>query len=202
MCQRTSLSFSDSVVKQPACKHAHSNRHDSSPLLFVFKARGRPVSLFSLFPSQRGEWSAGRRPGALRSAPLGRPCDRPACASCEDARALCEGPCASRRSIAVRIVGGRTLLRHPTSRSTTPSIEQGMPSVQGLGNGTRVMRITVFARWGWSSTAHWMPRRACGRISILRRHARACRGHPRLGNEVRRGWPGHRRAKRRRPSDC
>jgi len=34
----------------------------------------------------------------------------------------CEEPDASRRSIAARIVGGRTLLRHPTSRSTTPSI--------------------------------------------------------------------------------
>ena len=26
------------------------------------------------------------------------------------------------------------------------------------------------------------------------RHARACRGHPRLGSKVRRGWPGRRRA--------
>ena len=35
----------------------------------------------------------------------------------------------------------------------------------------------------------------------LHRHARACRGHPRLGVKARRGWPGHRRAERRRPSD-
>jgi hypothetical protein len=95
---------------------------------FDFGPRGGPVSLFSFFPSKRGEWSAGRRPGACE-APLGRPCDRPACASCEDARALGEGPCASRRSIADRIVGGRTLLRHPTSRSTTPSVEQGMGDI-------------------------------------------------------------------------
>jgi len=36
----------------------------------------------------------------------------------------------------------------------------------------------------------------------LNRHARACRGHPRLAlRQGRRGWPEHRRAKRRRPSD-
>jgi len=35
----------------------------------------------------------------------------------------------------------------------------------------------------------------------LNRHARACRGHPRLGTKGGRGWPEHRRAKRRRPSD-
>jgi hypothetical protein len=28
----------------------------------------------------------------------------------------------------------------------------------------------------------------------LHRHARACRGHPRLGTKGRRGWPGHGRA--------
>ena len=35
----------------------------------------------------------------------------------------------------------------------------------------------------------------------LRRHAGPCAGHPSLGAKVRRGWPEHRRAKRRRPSD-
>jgi hypothetical protein len=28
-----------------------------------------------------------------------------------------------------------------------------MASVQGLRDGTRLIRITVFARWGWSSNA-------------------------------------------------
>ena len=36
----------------------------------------------------------------------------------------CEGPGASRRSIAARVVGGRTLLRHRASRSTPPSTNQ------------------------------------------------------------------------------
>src|SRR6185369_16753224 len=36
---------------------------------------------------------------------------------------------------AARVVGGRTLLRHPVSRSTTPSIEQGMADIdQGAGS--------------------------------------------------------------------
>ena len=40
-------------------------------------------------------------------------------------------------------------------------------------------------------------------LGALRRHGRACHGHPRLGfdSRLRRGCPAHRRAKRRRPSD-
>src|SRR5882724_8997767 len=49
----------------------------------------------------------------------------------------CEGPCASRRSIAARIVGGRTLLRHPTSRSTTPSVEQGTRAIRQNGRSAK-----------------------------------------------------------------
>src|SRR5947199_9520356 len=74
------------------------------------------------------EWSAGRRQEPCDRL-LSRVCETQLGASCEDERAPVEGPCASRRSIAVRIVGGRTLLRHPTSRSTTPSIEQGMADI-------------------------------------------------------------------------
>src|SRR5260221_14741983 len=94
---------------------------------FDFGPRGGPVSLFSFFPSTRGEWSAGRRPGACE-APLGR-FARPACASCEDARVLARDPAPPDAPSAARVVGGRTLLRHPTSRSTTPSIEQGMADI-------------------------------------------------------------------------
>ena len=115
---------------------------------FDFGPRGGPLVPVFLLPSKREEWSAGRRPGACE-APLGRPCDRPACASYEDARARAKGPAPPDAPSAVR---------HPTSRSTTPSIEQGMASVPDLGNGTRVMRITMFVRWGWSSKTDWMPR--------------------------------------------
>ena len=53
------------------------------------------------------------------------------------ARALARSPGASRRSIAARIVGGRTLRCPQASRSTTPSTEQGMAGVGrdvGAGN--------------------------------------------------------------------
>jgi hypothetical protein len=33
-----------------------------------------------------------------------------------------------------------------------------MASVQGLKNGTRIIRITVFARWGWWLKAQWIQR--------------------------------------------
>ena len=36
-------------------------------------------------------------------------------------------------NIAARVVGGRTLLRHPTSRSTTPSVEQAWRMYRGSG---------------------------------------------------------------------
>jgi len=72
---------------------------------------------------------APREP-ALR-APLGRHCDLPACASCETHGPEVVGPGASRRSIAARIVGGRTLLPHPASRSTTPSMQQGGRTIGG-----------------------------------------------------------------------
>ena len=48
------------------------------------------------------------------------------------ARALARSPGASRRSIAARVVGGRTLLLHPASRSTAPSTSQGEASVRRM----------------------------------------------------------------------
>src|SRR5260221_7322066 len=77
------------------------------PVVLISGPGAGPSSLFSLFPSRRGEWSAGRRLGSLAIGSL-----RPALRSASlcvlrDARAPGEGPCASRRSIAGRIVGGR-----------------------------------------------------------------------------------------------
>src|SRR5258707_7335869 len=71
-------------------------------------------------------------PGGLRD--LLRPGLRdPACASCEDARTRAKGPAPPDAPSAARIVGGRTLLRHPTSRSTTPSVEQSAEDIpQGV----------------------------------------------------------------------
>src|SRR5260370_26120640 len=42
----------------------------------------------------------------------------------------------------------------------TPSREQAMPSVQGLKDQTTVIRITVFARWGWKLQPQRMPTEA------------------------------------------
>src|SRR5216683_1556342 len=90
--------------------------------VFIFGPPGRPVSLFSCSPQTRG-MERREAPGGLRD--LLRPGLRdPACASCEDARARAKGPAPPDAPSAARVVGGRTLLRHPTSRSTTPSIEQ------------------------------------------------------------------------------
>src|SRR5882672_2263297 len=81
---------------------------------FDFGPRGGPLVPVFRFPSIGGEWSAGRRPGACE-APLGR-FARPACASCEDARAPAKSPAPPDAPSAARIVGGRTLLRHRSSR--------------------------------------------------------------------------------------
>ena len=59
--------LSDSLVKQPACKHAHSNRHDSSPLLFG----GRGVRPHSSFPHRR-EGAERRKTLLLSLAPRRR----------------------------------------------------------------------------------------------------------------------------------
>ena len=45
--------------------------------------------------------------------------------------ALARGPCASRRSIADRVVGGRTLLGHRPSRSTTSSNQARQKNLTG-----------------------------------------------------------------------
>ena len=106
-----------------------------------------------------GSLAIGSLRPALRSASLRAELPGPKClraVGVPGREGPCEEPCASRRSIADRVVGGRTLLRHPTSRSTTPSIEQGMASVQGLGNGSTLMRITVFACWGRSRITQWI----------------------------------------------
>jgi len=117
-----------------------------------------PWSLFSFFPKRGMERREAL--GALRSAPISQPCDRPAFApSFRDpsaleggggpgARGSCEEPCASRRSIRGTRCRRPHLAPSQASRSTTPSIEQGMPSVPRPKDGTREMRITVFARWG------------------------------------------------------
>src|ERR1051326_311370 len=102
-----------------------------------------PVFLPS--PEERDGAPEGAQ-GALRSAPLGQPCDRPACTpSFRDpsrlravgvpwrAGLLRGSPGASRRSIADRVVGGRTLRSHQASRSTTPLIEQGGRTVGQTG---------------------------------------------------------------------
>src|SRR3972149_2385858 len=39
------------------------------------------------------------------------------------------------------------------------------------------------------------------RVRLRRPEHMPCAGHPPLGRQERRGWPGHRRAERRRPSD-
>jgi len=117
----------------------HFSQRSAVPRL-CFRTPGCAHLPVFLLPSNEGNGAPGGASGALRSAPLGR-FARPACASCfrdpSRLRAVgipgrtgpCEEPCASRRSIAARIVGGRTLLRHPVSRSTTPSIEQGMADI-------------------------------------------------------------------------
>ena len=48
----------------------------------------------------------------------------PGSAACGVRAASDVGRCASRGSTAARIVGGRALLRHPTPRSTTPSVSK------------------------------------------------------------------------------
>ena len=40
------------------------------------------------------------------------------------------GRCASRGSTAARVVGGRALLRHPTPRSTTPSMSKAAAKIK------------------------------------------------------------------------
>src|SRR5215213_11357612 len=90
---------------------------------FDFGPRGGPFVPVFRFPSNEGNGA----PGGAGSLAIGslRPALRSA-SLCVVRRRTgpCEGSCASRRSIADRIVGGRTLLRHLVSRSTTPSIKQ------------------------------------------------------------------------------
>ena len=107
---------------------------------FCFQAPGRALRPFFLLPSNEGNGAPGGA-GRFARPPLDRRRDPPAFTpSFRDPSSLravgvpgragpCEGPCASRRSIADRVVGGRTLLRHPVSRSTTPSIEQDMADI-------------------------------------------------------------------------
>jgi hypothetical protein len=110
------------------------HRTANAPLsrVVVFRAPGQARLPVFRFPSKRGEWSAGRRPGSLR---YGLP--QAGSAICQPVRLVrthgpeVVGPGASRRSIAARIVGGRTLLPHPASRSTTPSMQQGGRTIGG-----------------------------------------------------------------------
>ena len=95
--------------------------------MVLISAPGRALGPFFLFPFKRGNGA----PGGARSLAIGSLAGfaRPGLVRLARRTSPCEGPCASRRSIAVRIVGGRTLLRHLVSRSTTPSIEQGMADI-------------------------------------------------------------------------
>ena len=121
---------------------------------FDFGPRAGPWSLFSFFPKQ-GEWSAGRRREvcetslgpALRSAGLRAELPGPNLGGgpsalrewgSRGARARAKGPAPPGAPFAARIVGGRTLLRHPVSRSTTPSIEQGMADI---GQDARIAKF-------------------------------------------------------------
>ena len=100
---------------------------------FVFGRPGAPVSLFSLSPRIEG-MERREAPGGLRDL-LRLVCETNLRAELPGPKASqgvgvpgragpCEGPGASRRSIAARVVGGRILLRAQTSRSTTPSTQQ------------------------------------------------------------------------------
>jgi hypothetical protein len=101
------------------------------PPLLVFRAAGRPVSLFSV-PLERGNGAPGGAEG-LRG-PLGRTLRsvRPDAPSFRGrlARPAAwragpgEEPCASRRSTAMPLSGIATLLRRPTPRSTTPALNK------------------------------------------------------------------------------
>ena len=63
------------------------------------------------------------------------------------------------RSVVTTHGCGRRLPAPPTERlRKTPSTEQGMPSIQRFKNGTRIIRISVFARWGWSLKRQWIQR--------------------------------------------
>jgi hypothetical protein len=126
------------------------------PVSVFFGPRGGPSPCFP-FPLKRGEWSAGRRQEVCQTS-LRPVCETDLCVV-RRRTGPCEGPCASRRSIADRVVGGRTLLRHPTSRSTTPSIEQGMAEIdQGAGSAKWETRVCkVLQHFGRS-----VPSPACG----------------------------------------
>ena len=108
---------------------------------FDFGPRGGPFVPVFRFPSKRGEWSAGRRLGSLTIGSLRPVCETSLCVALPGPKSLegggdpgthgpfAKGPAPPDAPSAVRVVGGRTLLRHPVSRSTTPSIEQGMADI-------------------------------------------------------------------------
>src|ERR1044071_4981564 len=139
-----------------ACLPHHPfSQRSAVPARGFFGLPGEPVPCFH--PLSIGEgWSAGRRPGSLAIGSL-RPALRSAGLTRRDswtqglegvgvpwrAGLLRGSPGASRRSIAARVVGGRTLRSLQASRSTTPEAEQGMAVVQGREKKRRVIRIGV-----------------------------------------------------------
>jgi hypothetical protein len=105
---RTARAIPDAVAKQP------------SVIARIVCDAGCVVSLFRL-PLNEG-MERREAPGSLRGSPhrLARPVCRAKIPGPKSLRGVgvpgragsCEEPCASRRSIAARVVGGRTLLRH------------------------------------------------------------------------------------------
>ena len=148
------------------------NSQRSAVPWFWFRAPGRALGPFSVSPQTRG-MERREAPGGLRNLPeagvaIRQPSRR--ASGTQRLRAVgvpgragpCEGPCASWRSIAARIVGGRTLLRHPTSRSTTPSVEQDIGAIRQDGrtekSNTPVCKVLQHCGGGQEAARSSIPR--------------------------------------------
>ena len=161
---------------------------------FVFGLPGEPVSLFSVSPQTRGlerrEAPSGQP--ALRALPLGRHCDLPACTpsfprlwggggpgACGPLRRARRLPALHRRRALSAAAPCSVIQRRDRRR---PQLSKARALYAKMGE--RQNRTPLFARSFNTVRRHSL---------IHRRHARACRGHPRLGGKVRRGWPGQAR---------
>jgi hypothetical protein len=98
--KRVCLTFRDkSRVQRIRFSNSRFSQRCAAPVV-CFSGPGLARFPFFLSPRSRG-WSAGRRQGLAR--PLTDPDEGSVGASGEDARALCEGPGASRRSTAMSL---------------------------------------------------------------------------------------------------